>query len=83
MPPPSHQIVELALECLFQEEETQQHGIVRNRTRDFEQILIFLTQLGTVRSNGRSRSRAFLDFLRANFKGQDLGPRTSSIVLLD
>lgn len=67
----------------FQEEETQQHGIVRNRTRDFEQILMFLTQLGTVRSNGRSRSRAFLDFLRANFKGQDLRPRTSSIILPD
>ena len=74
--------LELSLKT-FQEDETQQHGFVRNRTRDFEQILIFLTQLGTVRSNGRSRSRAFLDFLRANFKGQDLGPRTSSIVLLD
>ena len=67
----------------FQEEETQQQGIIRNRTRDFEQILIFLTQLGTVRSNGRSRSRAFLDFLRTNFKDSDLGPRTSSIVLPD
>ena len=67
----------------FQKEETQQHGVARNRTRNFEQILIFLTQLGTVRSNGRSRSRAFLDFLRANFKGQDLRPRISSIVLLD
>ena len=67
----------------FQKEESQQQGIIRNRTRDFEQILIFLTQLGTVRSNGRSRSRAFLDFLRGNFKDYDLGPRTSSIVLPD
>lgn len=74
--------LELSLKT-FQEDETQEHGIVRNRTRDFEQILIFLTQLGTVRSNGRSKSRAFLDFLRANFKGQDLRPRASSIILPD
>ena len=66
---------------IFQEKEVRQGGIVRNNTSNFEKILIFLTQLGASRSNGRTKSRAFLDFLRKNFGKEATGNQASPIIL--
>ena len=50
-------------------------------TSNFEKILIFLTQLGASRSNGRTKGRAFLDFLRKNFGKEATGNQASPIIL--
>ena len=44
-------------------------------------ILVFLTQLGTLRSNGRPKGRAYLDFLRTQFRPETFSKSTSDIVL--
>jgi hypothetical protein len=44
--------------------------------------LIFLTQLGATRANGRPRGRAFLDFLRTQFKAEEFARPASKLVLL-
>ncbi len=66
---------------IFQERGAQQGSVVRNNTSNFEKILIFLTQLGAARSNGRTKSRAFLDFLRLNFGKEVTANQASSIVI--
>ena len=73
-------VLEESLE-IFKEKKIQQGGIVQNNTSNFEKILIFLTQLGASRSNGRTKSRAFLDFLRTNFGKEVTGNQASSIIL--
>jgi hypothetical protein len=44
--------------------------------------LIFLTQLGATRTNGRPKGRAFLDFLRAQFNWQGKPDAASNLVIL-
>lgn len=66
---------------IFQEKQVQHGGIVKSNTSNFEKILIFLTQLGAARSNGRTKSRAFLDFLRGNFGKEVTGNQASPIVI--
>ena len=45
-------------------------------------ILVFLTQLGALRSNGRPKGRAYLDFLRTQFSPQAFSKSASNIVML-
>ena len=58
-------------------------GTAQTRTGTIHKMLVFLAQLGTLRMNGRPKSRAFLDFLRSQFKNPELERPSSSIVLLD
>jgi len=44
--------------------------------------LMFLTQLGALRSNGRPKGRAYLDFLRTHFRPEAFSKSASNIVLL-
>ena len=67
----------------FHEEESGRHGTAQSGTHEIYQMLVFLAQLGTLRMNGRPKSRAFLDFLRSQFKSPELDRPASSIVLLD
>ncbi len=66
----------------YKKSEAEQVGISNLREAEIRDALIFLAQLGATRSNRRPRSRAYLDFLRTQFKGEELSRPASSIVLL-
>jgi hypothetical protein len=51
----------------FQKNETGRSNFPRLKDSDIFQLLVFLLRVGKQESNGRPRSRAFLDFLRARF----------------
>jgi hypothetical protein len=51
----------------FRENETKQTGFSRTRDSDIRALLVFLYRMALDRDNGRSRGKAFLDFLRQHF----------------
>ena len=56
---------------------------VRNiRNGEICDTLMFLTQLGALRSNARPKGRAYLDFLRTQFRPEAFSKSTSNIVSL-
>jgi hypothetical protein len=66
----------------FKQAQTQRLGLATTRDSEIRDALIYLTQSGATRDNGRPKSRAFLDLIRTQ-----LGPRASekpasNIVLL-
>lgn len=48
---------------------------------EIRDVLIFLTQLGATRTNGRRQGRAYLDFLRSQFKSNELARSAPTILL--
>jgi len=52
--------------------EQQQHGYSSLRDSDVLKALVFVLRLAHVRTSGRPKSRAFLDFLRAQFPEKQL-----------
>jgi hypothetical protein len=89
--PPAHGIqrgLYAALKSWLEEHRRQERGEVlvtsaRNvRNGETRDALVFLTQLGVVKSNGRPKSRAYLDFLRTQFRPESFSKPTSNIVLL-
>ena len=69
--------------CLedYKKAETREIGLSSTRDGEIRDALIFLAQLGAVQSNGRPKGRAYLDFLRTEFKSEELSKPTSNIVL--
>ena len=56
---------------------------VRNvRNGEICDALMFLTRMGTLKSNGRPKGRAYLDFLRTQFRPEAFSKSTSNVVLL-
>jgi hypothetical protein len=55
------------------------HNVHNGEIRD---VLVFLTQLGALRSNARPKGRAYLDFLRTGFLPGIFSKPASGIVLL-
>jgi len=51
----------------FRKQEAQQAGYATLKDTEVFHLLIFLLRVGRHRTNGRPKSRAFLDFLRAQF----------------
>lgn len=51
----------------FKKEEAQRTGFARLKDSEVFYLLVFLLTMGRYQTNGRPRSRAFLDFLRAHF----------------
>lgn len=51
----------------FKKQEAQQSGFSKLKDSDIFRLLVFLLRVGVREANGRPRSRAFLDFLRAQF----------------
>lgn len=51
----------------FKKRDSQQTGFSKLKDSDVFRLLIFLLRLAASESNGRPRSRAFLDFLRCQF----------------
>lgn len=66
----------------FKKRLAQQPGGGAMRDSEIRDTLIFLSQLGTTRTNGRPKGRAFLDFMRAQFKPEEFAKPASNIVLL-
>jgi hypothetical protein len=66
----------------LKKEETQQTGF--GGLKDFQayQLLVFLLRVAKYETNGRPRSRAFLEFLRAQFpRSPETQPEASRIIV--
>ncbi|HEV2426556.1 MAG TPA: hypothetical protein VGZ29_17160 [Terriglobia bacterium] len=61
----------------YRKEEAARSAVSSLRDGTVRDALIFMTQLGATRTNGRPKGRAFLDFLRSQFKWQGR-PETSA-----
>ena len=57
----------------FHEAEQQHTGQTRLRDSDVLKVLVFLLRLGTARTSGRPKSRAFIDFVFAQFPERPTG----------
>jgi hypothetical protein len=67
----------------FRKDEAARSGVSSLRDETVRDALIFVTQLGGTRTNGRPKGRAFLDFLRVQFKWQGTAqPAASSLLIL-
>ncbi len=66
----------------FNRAEAQRLGLATVRDSEIRDALIFLTQLGATRENGRPKSRAFLDVIRDQFGPEAFARPASNIVLL-
>jgi hypothetical protein len=66
----------------FRKDETQRAGFATLKDSEVFHLLVFLSRVGTRQTNGRSRSRSFLDFLRAQFPhAAELQPESPRIIL--
>jgi hypothetical protein len=65
----------------FKEAETQRLGLATTHDSEIRDALIFLTQLGATRENGRPKGRAFLDLIRAQL-GPDVSAKPASNIVL-
>jgi hypothetical protein len=66
----AHQAIAREVETMvreFREAETQHIGHTRLRDSDVLKALVFLLRMGLGRTSGRPKSRAFIDFLFAQF----------------
>jgi hypothetical protein len=66
----------------FKEAETHRLGLATTRDSEIRDALIFLTQLGATRENGRPKGRAFLDLIRTQLGPEVSAKPASNIVLL-
>ena len=66
----------------FQQVETQRRGLASIRNSDIRDALIFLTQFGAIRANGRAKGRAFLDLIATELAPEASAQPASNIVLL-
>ena len=66
----------------FRKRAAQQAGVGSMKDSEIRDALIFLSQLGAMHTNGRPKGRAFLDFLRSQFKPEEFSKPASNIVLL-
>ena len=66
----------------FQQVETQRRGLASIRNSDIRDALVFLTQFGAIRTNGRPKGRAFLDFIDTEVAPEDSARPASNIVLV-
>lgn len=66
----------------FRKLEAQQTGFSPLKNSEIFRLIVFLLRVGRRESNGRPRSRAFIDFLRAQFPGDpEAQPDTPRIIV--
>jgi hypothetical protein len=66
----------------LEQQEEQRAGRSALRDADIFHVLIFLYRMGLLRTNGRPRSRRYIEFLRAQFpQAQDLKREESRIIV--
>jgi hypothetical protein len=66
----------------FKQAEVQRYGLATTRDSEIRDAMIFLTQLGATRENGRPKGRAFLDLIRTQLAPEESAQPASNIVLL-
>ncbi len=66
----------------FRKAEAAESGSRATRDAEVRDALIFFTQLGATRTNGRPKGRAFLDLLRSQVKSEELSKPASNIILM-
>jgi len=66
----------------YKKAPAQQLGLAGARDSEIRDALVFLAQLAAVRSNGRPKGRATIDFLRRQFKSEEFSKPASPIVTL-
>lgn len=66
----------------YKKAEAQRAGSTSLRDGEIRDALIFLAQIGATRTNGRPQGRAYLDFLRAQFKPEEFAKPASNVILL-
>jgi hypothetical protein len=76
-----YHVLKAALEE-FRQAETQRLGLATTRDSEIRDALIYLTQSGASRENGRPKGRAFLDLIRTQLGPQASAQPASNIVLL-
>jgi hypothetical protein len=64
----------------YKQAEAQRVGLSSTRDGEIRDTLVFLTQLGAMRANGRPKGRAFIDFLKSQFKSEAFSNPASSIL---
>jgi hypothetical protein len=57
-------------------------GFETPRDNEVRDLLIFLTQLGATRTNGRPKGRAYLDLLRSQFKSDELQKSSPGLLVV-
>lgn len=66
----------------FKKQEAQETGFSKLKNLEIFRLIVFLLRVGRRESNGRPRSRAFLDFLRAQFPSQpEAQPEAPRIIM--
>ena len=66
----------------YKKTEAQRAGMTTVRDSDIRDTLILLAQLGATHANGRSKGRAFLDFLRSQFPAEQFAKPASSLIVM-
>jgi hypothetical protein len=56
----------------YKKTDSRNAGLQTVHDSEIRDTLIFLAQLGATRTNGRPRGRAYLDFLRSQFKSEEI-----------
>ena len=72
----------MALVGELKKQQAQQSGFATLRGPDVFHVLVFLYRMGLLRTNGRPKSRRFVDFLRAQFlQSQELKNEEPRIIV--
>ncbi|MGH9713578.1 MAG: hypothetical protein ACRD5M_09800 [Candidatus Acidiferrales bacterium] len=66
----------------FKKQESSRTGITTLKDSDVFRLLVFLFRVGKQETNGRPRSRAFLDFLRVRFALPASAPKEAPRIII-
>jgi hypothetical protein len=66
----------------LQESETKQTGFQRTRDSEILPVLVFLYRMALDRDNGRTRGKAFLDFMRQHFRPAEEKPAAAPSLII-
>jgi hypothetical protein len=66
----------------YKKVEAQQTGVSSTRDSEVRDALIFFTQLGAMRNNGRLKGRAFIDLLRRQVGIEDVSSTNSNLLIV-
>ncbi len=67
---------------VFKKEEMRRGAIFSIRDSEVRDCLVFLAQTSVIRTNGRPKGRAFLDFIRGQFDLKQFSKSSSSAIVL-
>ncbi len=66
----------------YKKTDSRKTGVATVHDSEIRDALIFLAQLGATRTNGRPMGRAYLDFLRSQFKSEELRKASPGLLVV-